>query len=57
VCDGISADELTRRLWDDSTIEVPIVEWADWRFVGVSIQAYDTLRDVDRLARALGELL
>jgi hypothetical protein len=55
--DGISADELTRRLWDDYSIEMPIVEWEGWRFVCVSIQAYNTLRDVYvcRLTRALDE--
>jgi isopenicillin-N epimerase len=54
---GMSSDELKRRLWDDYQVEVPIVEWQDWRFVRISIQAYNTRRDVDRLIAALRALL
>jgi isopenicillin-N epimerase len=55
--DGLPAEEIKRRLWDDYQVEAPIVEWQDWRFVRVSIQAYNTRRDVDRLVSALGDLL
>jgi isopenicillin-N epimerase len=55
--EGLPAEELKRRLWDDYSIEVPIVEWAGQRFVRVSIQAYNTRRDVDRLVSALEALL
>jgi isopenicillin-N epimerase len=54
---GLPAEELKRRLYDDFQVEVPIVEWAGWRFVRVSIQAYNTRRDVDRLIAALRALL
>jgi isopenicillin-N epimerase len=54
---GMSSDELKRRLWDDYQVEVPIVDWQDWRFVRISIQAYNTRRDVDRLIAALRALL
>ncbi len=45
-----------RRLWDEYQIEVPIVTWEGWQFVRVSIQAYNSQRDVDRLITALAEL-
>ena len=51
------AEELHRRLWDDYQIEIPIVDWQDYRFARISIQAYNTPRDVDRLVEALRELL
>jgi isopenicillin-N epimerase len=51
------AQEIQRRLWDDYQIEVPIVDWQEHRFVRVSIQAYNTPRDVDRLVDALAAIL
>ena len=51
------AHEIQRRLWDDYQIEVPIIDWQDHRFVRVSIQAYNTPRDVDRLVAALATIL
>jgi len=52
-----SADALKRALWETYQIEVPIVEWQERFFVRVSIQAYNSPRDVDRLVDALAELL
>lgn len=52
-----SAQEIQRRLYDDYQIEVPIVDWQEHRFVRVSIQAYNTPRDVDRLVSALASIL
>jgi isopenicillin-N epimerase len=54
---GLSRDELKRRLWKDYAVEVPIVEWQDQRFVRVSVQAYNSPRDVDRLLDGLIHLL
>ncbi len=54
---GISTEELKRRLWDEYQVEAPITDWQGWRFVRVSIQAYNIARDVDRLVQALGALL
>jgi isopenicillin-N epimerase len=51
------AHEVQQRLWDDYQIEVPIIDWQDHRFVRVSIQAYNTPRDVDRLVSALAIIL
>jgi isopenicillin-N epimerase len=54
---GPSSEELKRRLWDDYAVEVPIVEWQGQRFVRISIQAYNSARDVDRLLEGLTHLL
>ena len=51
------AREVGQRLYDDFQIEVPITDWQDHRFVRVSIQAYNTPRDVDRLVAALATIL
>lgn len=53
----VPADALRERLWEHDAIEVPITEWGDQRFVRVSIQAYNSPRDVDRLVHALSALL
>jgi isopenicillin-N epimerase len=53
----MTAEQLHARLWDEYAIEVPITEWNDQRFVRVSIQAYNTPRDVDRLVGALAACL
>ncbi|MEI7771853.1 MAG: aminotransferase class V-fold PLP-dependent enzyme [Chloroflexales bacterium] len=49
--------EVKARLWDDFQVEVPLVEWGGRQFVRVSIQAYNSPADVDRLVGALGEIL
>jgi isopenicillin-N epimerase len=46
-------DELKAWLYDEFRIEVPIVEWQGRQFVRVSIQAYNTMEDVDRFVEAL----
>jgi isopenicillin-N epimerase len=48
---------LSQRLWHDYAIEVPIIAWGQRRFVRVSIQAYNTAADVDRLLDALEGLV
>lgn len=47
---------LQRQLWDRYRIEVPISEWHERRFVRISIQAYNSPNDVDRLVAALAAL-
>jgi isopenicillin-N epimerase len=49
--------QLKARLYDEFKIEVPIVVWRDQPYIRVSIQAYNTPEDVDRLVEALGKLL
>lgn len=53
----MSADQLRARLWDEFSVEVPITDWRDQRFVRVSIQGYNSPRDVDRLLEALAAVL
>jgi isopenicillin-N epimerase len=53
-CDG---PVLKRRLYDEFRVEVPVVEWQGRQFLRVSLQAYNTRRDVERLTEALRALL
>lgn len=55
--ESLPAKELQRRLWDEYAVEVPIVEWQGWRFVRVSIQAYNSPHDVARLLDGLAHFL
>ncbi len=48
---------LKARLYDEFGVEVPITVWNDRPFVRVSIQAYNTPDDVERLLEGLGRLL
>jgi isopenicillin-N epimerase len=55
--EGVMREELQHRLFDGFRVEVPIADWNDWRFVRVSIQAYNTAHDVDRLVEGLASVL
>ncbi len=50
-------EKLKTRLYDEFRIEVPIVEWQDRQFVRLSIQAYNSKEDVDRLVEALEKII
>jgi isopenicillin-N epimerase len=50
-------EEVSRRLWEEFRVEVPIFEWQGRQFVRVSIQVYNQPQDVDRLLEALRQLL
>jgi isopenicillin-N epimerase len=52
-----NSDELKRRLYDEFQVEVPIVTWQEKPFIRISIQAYNTSEDLDRLVSALRHLL
>jgi isopenicillin-N epimerase len=52
-----NAAQLKARLYDEYHIEVPIITWQNQFFIRVSIQAYNTLEDVEHLVKALGRLL
>ncbi len=45
------------RLYDEFHIEVPVIQWQNKPYLRVSIQAYNTQDDVDRLLHALGLLV
>jgi isopenicillin-N epimerase len=53
----VPAADLHHRLFALDQVEVPITDWQDHRFVRVSIQAYNSPRDVVRLVAALAQVL
>jgi isopenicillin-N epimerase len=55
--EGSDPKALQRALWERYQVEVPIIAWQTWRFVRVSIQAYNSPADVDRLVAGLAELV
>jgi isopenicillin-N epimerase len=48
---------LKARLYDEHHIEVPLIAWKDMKLIRVSIQGYNSKRDVDHLLKALTLLL
>jgi len=54
---GVPREELHRWLWEEHGVEVPITDWQNQRFVRVSIQAYNSPADVERLLAGLAALL
>jgi isopenicillin-N epimerase len=52
-----AAEALKRGLWERYLVEVPVVEWQERFFIRISIQAYNTTHDVDRLLDGLAHLL
>jgi selenocysteine lyase/cysteine desulfurase len=48
---------LKSRLYDQHRIEVPLISWNKLKLIRVSIQGYNSQRDVDQLLRALDVLL
>ncbi len=53
----VELSELKKRLYEEARIEVPLMEWNGHRLIRVSIQGYNTVRDVHRLIEALDRLL
>jgi isopenicillin-N epimerase len=48
---------LKSRLYDEYQIEIPVIDWKGRKFLRVSIQGYNSKRDVDHLLFALPKLL
>ncbi len=48
---------LKSRLYEESRVEVPLIEWQDRQFVRISIQGYNSREDVDALLTGLATLL
>jgi isopenicillin-N epimerase len=55
--DSVDLAVLKTRFYDEYRIEVPMILWNGKKFVRVSIQGYNTRRDVDALVNALKELI
>ncbi len=53
----VDPDELKQRLYDEFAVEVPIITWNDRHYIRVSIQAYNSEEDTERLLDALKVLL
>ncbi|HJR78797.1 MAG TPA: aminotransferase class V-fold PLP-dependent enzyme [Anaerolineales bacterium] len=45
------------RLYDEYHIEVPLIDWNGSKLIRVSVQGYNTRRDIKELCRALSSLL
>jgi isopenicillin-N epimerase len=54
--DSVDLTVLKTRLYDEYRIEVPVILWNGRKFLRLSIQGYNTHRDVDKLVRALQRL-
>jgi isopenicillin-N epimerase len=48
---------LKNRLYEEYRIEVPVHEWNGNKLIRVSVQGYNTRRDIDTLCNALSVLL
>ena len=48
---------LKNRLYDEYRIEIPLVEWNGNKLIRISVQGYNTKRDIDKLCKALTALL
>ncbi len=48
---------LKMHLYDEYRIEVPLILWNGRKFIRVSVQGYNTHRDVEKLVKALEELV
>jgi len=55
--DTVDIAALKTRLYEEYRIEVPLIQWNGRKLVRVSIQGYNTRRDVDALVNALDRLL
>ncbi len=52
-----AAGDLQERLYDEHRIEIPVVERGEERFIRPSFQGYNDAADLERLRKALAELL
>jgi len=48
---------LKNRLYDEYRIEIPLVEWNGNKLIRISVQGYNTKRDIDKLLSALTTLI
>jgi isopenicillin-N epimerase len=55
--ESVTAEAFQARLWDDYQIEIPVHDYGDLRLMRLSIQAYNSPADIDRLVSALAAFL
>jgi len=48
---------LKARLYDEYRIEIPVIAWNNMKLIRVSVQGYNSKRDIDHLLKALTALL
>jgi len=48
---------LKERIYNEYRIEVPLIDWNGYKLIRVSIQGYNSQKDVDALLSALRKLL
>lgn len=53
----VSGEELQRRLFDEHGVEIPVFYWNGRELIRISVQAYNTRQDLDRLYKGLEEIL
>ena len=54
---GTDISQLKVRLYDEHHIEVPLIDWNGNKLIRVSVQGYNSKRDIDQLCRALALLV
>jgi isopenicillin-N epimerase len=54
---GTDISQLKVRLYDEHHIEVPLIDWNGHKLIRVSVQGYNSKRDIDQLCRALSLLV
>jgi isopenicillin-N epimerase len=52
-----SVDRIRDAMWPEFKIEIPVLTWNDQAFVRVSVQAYNTPQDMERLLGAIEKYL
>lgn len=52
-----SVDRISDAMWPEFKIEIPVLTWNDQAFVRVSVQAYNTPEDMERLLGAIEKYL
>lgn len=50
-------ESLKARLYAEHRIEVPLIDWHGQKLIRISVQAYNTAGDIDRLLKALRQIL
>ena len=55
--DSVDVKEFKKNLYDLFLVEAPLVEWNAQKFIRISVQGYNSRRDINQLIRAVDSLL